>query len=208
MHTLPKLFYDLDSLEPYISEKVLWTHYDKHHRSYVESLNLLINEHDDESLSNMSLSQLVMQNGAGGTKKIYNQAAQHWNHSFYWRCLSPSGGGNPPHDLLDILQETFGSFKEFKELFTTAAMENFGSGWTWLVINKDGELTIGNTPNAGNPLTRGLTPLMVIDVWEHAYYSQYKNRRVEYIKAFWNIVDWNMVAKRFRVNQVVKKIKK
>jgi len=189
-HTLPELPYPKDALEPHISAETLEYHYSKHHASYVEKLNKLIPGTEFETAS---LEEIIL-NGSDG---IFNNAAQVWNHSFYWNCLSPEGGGEPEATLARAIDATFGSFTTFKERFSEAAGANFGSGWTWLVTNADAALEIINTSNAGNPMTDGMHPLLTCDIWEHAYYIDYRNARPEYIEAFWKLVNWEFVAQSF-----------
>jgi Fe-Mn family superoxide dismutase len=186
-HLLPELPYPRDALEPHISAETIDYHYGKHHAGYVEKLNSLIPGSEFESAS---LEEIIRK--ATGT--IFNNAAQVWNHTLYWNCLSPDGGNDPQGDLANIINEQFGSFAMFKERFSKSAASNFGSGWTWLVKNPDGRLDIVNTGNAGNPLTDGRQPLMTCDVWEHAYYIDYRNARVKYLEAYWQLVNWNFVA--------------
>jgi Fe-Mn family superoxide dismutase len=185
--TLPALPYARNALSPQISEETLNYHYGKHHNTYVTNLNNLIagTEHEDNSLEEIILTS------TGG---LFNNAAQVWNHSFYWNCLSPEGGGEPADALADAINETFGSFEAFREKFSTSAVTNFGSGWTWLVKNDDGVLQIVNTSNAANPMTDGLKPLLTCDVWEHAYYVDYRNARPAYLEAFWKLVNWKFVS--------------
>ncbi len=184
---LPALPYAKNALEPHISEETLEYHYGKHHNTYVVNLNNLIAGTDFE---NQSLEDII-KNSDGG---IFNNAAQVWNHTFYWNCLSPNGGGEPTGALADAINAKFGSFEQFKKDFSDAGVTNFGSGWTWLVKNGSGELKIVKTSNAGCPLTDGLTPLLTCDVWEHAYYIDYRNARPSYVEAFWNLVNWDFVA--------------
>jgi len=186
-HKLPELKYAMDALQPHISKETLEFHYGKHHNAYVTNLNNLIHGIEFE---NMSLENIINKAPAGG---IFNNAAQVWNHSFYWNCLSPKGGGKPEGKLLDAIDKSFGSFDEFKDQFTKSAITNFGSGWTWLVQNGDGSLELLNTSNAGTALTSGKTPLLTCDVWEHAYYVDYRNARPQYVDAFWNLVNWDFV---------------
>jgi len=186
-HELPTLPYARSALTPHISEETIDFHYGKHHQTYVTNLNNLIKGTDFEG---MTLEQIVKRSSGG----IFNNAAQVWNHSFYWQCLSPSGGGAPSGAIADAINDAFGSFEDFKEKFTTSAVTNFGSGWTWLVKNQQGNLEIVNTSNAGTPITEGKTALLTCDVWEHAYYIDYRNVRPQYLMAFWNLVNWNFVA--------------
>lgn len=184
---LPALPYAKNALEPHISEETLEYHYGKHHNTYVVNLNNLIAGTDFE---NQSLEDII-KNSDGG---IFNNAAQIWNHTFYWNCLSPNGGGELTGALADAINAKFGSFEQFKKDFSDACVTNFGSGWTWLVKNGSGKLEIVKTSNAGCPLTDGLTPLLTCDVWEHAYYIDYRNARPSYVEAFWNLVNWDFVA--------------
>lgn len=183
-HKLPELPYKKDALAPNISQETLEYHYGKHHNAYVTNLNKLIKGTEFE---NMSLDDIVKK-ATGG---IFNNAAQHWNHSFYWNCLKPNSGGEPKGMMADHINKSFGSFVTFKEKFTTSATTLFGSGWTWLVKNSDGTLTIENTSNADNPLKNGKKALLTCDVWEHAYYIDYRNMRASYIEAFWKLVNWD-----------------
>ncbi|MEE8341663.1 MAG: Fe-Mn family superoxide dismutase [Candidatus Neomarinimicrobiota bacterium] len=187
-HKLPELPYALDALEPHISKETLEFHYGKHHNAYVTNLNNLITGTEFED---MSLEDIIKKASTGG---IFNNAAQVWNHSFYWNCLSPNGGDKPVGVVIEEIEKSFGSFAEFKEQFTKSAVTNFGSGWTWLVQNGGGSLEIVNTSNAGNPMTKGKTPILTCDVWEHAYYVDYRNARQQYIVAFWNLVNWDFVG--------------
>lgn len=184
---LPALPYDQNALEPHISAETLEFHYGKHHKSYVDKLNGML---AGTELESASLEDVIRQSEGG----VFNNAAQIWNHSFYWECLSPNGGGEPTGALADAINNTFGSFAAFKEEFSAAAAGNFGSGWTWLVQNADGSVAISNTSNAGCPLTDDVTPLLTVDVWEHAYYIDYRNARPKYLEAFWNLVNWDFVS--------------
>jgi len=184
--TLPELPYARDALAPHISAETIDYHYGKHHQAYVTNLNNLT---EGTEWAERSLEEIVK--GADGG--IFNNAAQVFNHTFYWNCLSPSGGGEPTGALADAINRDCGSFAQFKEQFNKAAATLFGSGWAWLV--KDGDkLTIVQQSNAGNPLRDGQTPLMTCDVWEHAYYVDYRNARPKYIEAFWNLVNWDFVG--------------
>jgi Fe-Mn family superoxide dismutase len=186
--TLPELPYSKDALAPHISAETLDYHHGKHHAAYVNNLNKLVDA--DPSLAGKSLEDIV-RTAKGG---LFNQAAQVWNHTFYWNSLSPSGGGEPTGKVADAIKASFGSFSDFKEKLSATAAGHFGSGWAWLV--KDGsKLAIVDTHDAGNPLTEGKTPLLTCDVWEHAYYVDYRNARPKYIEAFWNLVNWAHVAK-------------
>ena len=186
-HTLPELPYDMNALEPHISKETLEFHYGKHHKTYVDKLNGLI---PGTEFENMSLEDTIKQSSGG----IFNNAAQIWNHTFYWHCLAPNAGGEPTGALADAINSSFGSFENFKEQFTTAAINTFGSGWAWLVKNSDGSLEITSTSNAATPMTEGQTAMMTCDVWEHAYYIDYRNARPKYLENFWALVNWDFVA--------------
>jgi Fe-Mn family superoxide dismutase len=186
-HELPPLPYEQDALEPTISRETIEYHYSKHHQTYVTNLNNLI---PGTEFENAPLEEIVKKASGG----IFNNAAQIWNHTFYWDCFSPQGGGEPDGPLADAINEAFGSFAEFKKQFSKSATTNFGSGWTWLVKNSAGNLEIVNTSNAANPMTEGMTPLLTVDVWEHAYYIDYRNARPKYLEQVWNIIDWGFVA--------------
>jgi len=190
-HKLPELPYPKDALEPHISAETLEYHYGKHHASYVDKLNKLI---PNTGFETAPLDEIIRK----ASDDIFNNAAQVWNHSFYWHCLSPDGGGEAGADLARAIGEAFGGFAVFKDRFSKAAGSNFGSGWTWLVKNTEGSLEIVNTSNAGNPMTDGMHPLLTCDVWEHAYYIDYRNRRPDYLKAFVDhLVNWDYVAEMF-----------
>jgi len=186
-HTLPDLPYAKNALEPHISQETLEYHYGKHHNTYVEKLNGLIK---DTEWANASLEDIVRGSSGG----VFNNAAQVWNHTFYWHCLSPNGGGAPSGNLAKAIDDAFGSFDKFKAEFSDKAVTLFGSGWAWLVKKPDGSLAIVQTGNAETPLTGDSTPLMTCDVWEHAYYIDYRNARPKYLEAFWNLVNWDFVA--------------
>lgn len=188
-HTLPELPYAKDALAPYISGETMEYHYGKHHKAYVDKLNSLIPGTEYEDLR---LEDIIRKAPAGG---LFNQAAQVWNHTFYWNSMSPEGGTEPGGDLGSAIKSAFGSFDDFKQKFQEMAAGNFGSGWTWLVANSDGSLDIVNTDDARNPLQQDLKPLMTCDVWEHAYYIDYRNARATYVQAFFNIVNWDFAAR-------------
>ena len=188
-YTLPALPYALNALEPHVSQKTLEFHYGKHHQAYVTNLNNLV---PGNRFENATLEDIVM--GAEGP--IFNNGAQVWNHTFYFTSFSPKGGGEPVGKISDDIKKSFGSFGEFKEKFSKAAATLFGSGWAWLIKNADGSLEIIQESNAGNPLKKGLKPILTCDVWEHAYYLDYQNRRPDYIESFWKLVDWEVVGKR------------
>lgn len=185
---LPALPYEKNALEPHISAETLEYHYGKHHNTYVVNLNNLIK---DTEFEGKSLEEIIKTSTGG----IFNNAAQVWNHTFYWHCLSPKGGNAPTGAVADAINKAFGSFEAFKEELTKSAVGNFGSGWTWLVKKADGSLAIVNTSNAATPLTSGDKPLLTVDVWEHAYYIDYRNARPKYLENFWALVNWEFVAK-------------
>ncbi len=186
-HQLPDLPYAMDALAPHISKETLEFHYGKHHQTYVTKLNDAIKGTDFES---MSLEDIVKKSDGG----VFNNAAQIWNHTFYWNCLSPNGRGAPAGKLADAINAKWGSVEDFKKAFDASAAGNFGSGWTWLVQKADGSLDIVNTSNAATPLTTADTALLTCDVWEHAYYIDYRNSRPNYLGAFWNLVNWEFAA--------------
>jgi len=188
-YELPALPYDLNALEPQISKETLEYHYGKHHAGYVKNLNGLVAGTDFE---NSGLEEIVKKADGG----IFNNGAQVWNHTFYWNCMAPDGGGEPTGALLNAIKSDFGSYEAFKEQFSKAAATLFGSGWAWLVKSPSGKLEIVQESNAGNPLRNGKEPIMTCDVWEHAYYIDKRNLRPAYIEDFWKVVDWNTIGKR------------
>jgi len=197
-HTLPELGYGYDALEPYIDARTMEIHHQKHHAAYINNLNAAFEKHPDlagrpveEILRNLdtvpeSIQTAVRNNGGG-----------HANHSLFWRLMSPRGGGEPDGRIMSALTDSFGSFDAFKEMFESAAMKRFGSGWAWLSVQQDGSLFITSTANQDSPLSSGNTPILGIDVWEHAYYLQYQNRRAEYVSNWWNVVNWQEVSRIF-----------
>jgi Fe-Mn family superoxide dismutase len=187
-HTLPALPYAMDALAPIISKETLEFHYGKHHQTYVTNLNNLIPGTEFES---SSLEEIVKKSSGG----IFNNAAQVWNHTFYWNSMAPNAGGEPTGKLAEAINAKWGSVAAFKEAFNKSAAGNFGSGWTWLVKKADGSLDIVNTSNAATPLTSTDVPLLTCDVWEHAYYIDYRNARPKYLESFWNLVNWSFAAK-------------
>lgn len=194
--TLPALPYAHDALEPHIDTQTMQIHHGKHHQAYVDNLNKAIAGTPNE---NKSIEELVAAAGSISAA-VRNNGGGHWNHSFFWESLAPNAGGQPTGTLADAINVAFGSFDTFKEKFAAAGMTRFGSGWAWLIV-KDGKLEISSTPNQDNPLmdvaeVKG-TPLLGVDVWEHAYYLKYQNRRADYLSAFWNVVNWSKVAERF-----------
>lgn len=184
---LPALPYDRTALEPHISAETIDYHYSKHHQTYVTNLNNLIAGTEFE---NADLETIVRKSQGG----LFNNAAQVWNHTFYWNCLKPNGGGAPTGKLAEAIDAAFGSFEAFKAEFTKTAIGTFGSGWAWLVQRPDGSLALVSTSNAATPLTGADKPLLTCDVWEHAYYVDYRNARPKYVEAFWNLVNWDFVA--------------
>jgi len=190
--TLPALPYDMDALAPALSQETLEYHYGKHHQAYVNNLNKL---QKGTEFQDMSLEEIIKKAPAGG---IYNNAAQIWNHTFFWNCMMPHGGGEPTGALADAISAQWGSFEAFKEEFSSKAAANFGSGWTYLVRKSSGSLEIQNLGAAGNPIKTNDKPILTIDVWEHAYYIDYRNARPKFIEAFFNeLVDWEFAASNF-----------
>ena len=189
-HKLPELPYALDALEPHLSKETLEYHYGKHHQTYKKKMKNLIKGTEFE---NAPLEEIVKKSSGG----LFNNAAQNWNHTFYWLGFTPKGQGKPAGALAAAIDAKWGSFEKFQEAFNTVAAGTFGSGWAWLVKNADGSLDLVSTSNAATPLTTDATPLLTCDVWEHAYYIDYRNSRPNYLKGFWEIVDWDAVAKRF-----------
>ncbi|MCE3268216.1 MAG: superoxide dismutase [Burkholderiales bacterium] len=187
-HKLPALPYAPDALQPHISKETLEYHYGKHHQTYVTNLNNLIKGTEFE---NMSLEDIIKKSSGG----IFNNSAQVWNHTFYWNCLSPNGGGEPTGQLKEAISKKWGSFDEFKKAFTALSTGTFGSGWGWLVKTPNGELDLVSTSNAATPLTTENKALLTCDVWEHAYYIDYRNSRPNYLEAFWKLVNWDFVTK-------------
>ncbi|MCJ7533454.1 MAG: superoxide dismutase [Anaerolineales bacterium] len=188
--TLPELPYKLNALVPYLSEEQMTFHYTKHHAAYFNKLNPLV---EGKPEANLSLGELVVKSSPGG---VFNNAAQAWNHTFFWNSMSPSGGGLPRGKLLSAIERDFSNFDEFKKAFTNAAATLFGSGWAWLALDK-GKLEIMALSNADTPLKYGKEPLLTIDVWEHAYYIDYRNDRPKFIEGFWGVVNWGEVSKLF-----------
>lgn len=190
LYTLPSLPYADDALEPAISKKTVEFHYGKHEKAYIENLNNLIQNTDK---CDLPLEEIIL-NSSGA---LFNNASQAWNHIFYFFSFSPDGGGEPKGELRQAIDRQFGSFELFKKQFTEAGIKLFGSGWVWLSCDDEGNLFITQGSNASNPMTEGLTPLLVFDVWEHAYYLDYQNRRADALNALWNIIDWDIVESRF-----------
>ena len=195
-YSLPALEYSTDSLEPHIDGRTMEIHHGKHHQTYVDKLNTALSEHNE--LPSLGIENLISDISAlpdSVKSAVRNNGGGHANHSFFWKCISPSGGGLPQGELLSSIEKTFGNFDSFKSEFTQAALTRFGSGWAWLVKQSDGSLAVTSTPNQDSPLMSGVadcfgTPIIGLDVWEHAYYLNYQNRRPDYVSGFWNIVDW------------------
>lgn len=195
-HQLPDLPFSTTALAPFISEETFEYHWGKHHATYVNNLNKLVDgtEFADESL------EAVVKRSQGG---MFNNAAQHWNHSFFWKCLSPNGGGTPKGEVLEAINASFGSFETFKEQFSTAAATLFGAGWAWLAQNEEGKLEILPLSNADTPLTTGKKPILTLDVWEHAYYIDYRNARPKFVEGWWDVVNWEFAEQSLRSKEVV-----
>ncbi len=189
--TLPALPYAIDALAPHYSQETLEYHHGKHHKAYVDKLNEL---QKGTEFENMALEDIIKKASGG----IFNQAAQVWNHTFFWNCMKPAGGGAPSGALADAINKKWGSYADFRKAFVASAGGNFGSGWTWLVKKADGSVDIVNTSNAGNPLTAGDKPVLTVDVWEHAYYIDYRNARPKFVESFFdNLVNWDFAAQNF-----------
>lgn len=197
-HQLPNLPYGFDALEPHIDARTMEIHHGKHHAGYVSKLNAAI---EGTEYENMDIEELIK-----GLSKVpdnirtavQNNGGGHYNHSIFWTIMGPDGGGEPSGDLASAISDTFGSFDKFKEEFANAAATRFGSGWAWLVLDSGGNLKVTSTPNQDNPLSKGLKPVMGLDVWEHAYYLKYQNKRPDYIAAWWNVINWDTVAERYK----------
>lgn len=187
---LTKLSYALNALEPLISQKTIEFHYGKHHQAYINNLNNLV---PGTKFEKASLETIIMEADGG----IFNNGAQVWNHTFYFESFSTNGGGEPHGPLGEMIKKTYGSFGEFKSNFSKLATTLFGSGWAWLAKKPDGTLELVQEQNAGNPMRKGLKPILTCDVWEHAYYLDYQNRRPDYVESFWKLVDWDIVGKRY-----------
>ena len=189
-HTLPPLPYAKDALQPHISAETLEYHYGKHHQAYMNNLKAAL---EGKPEGNKSLEEIIKDSSGG----VFNNAAQVWNHTFFWNCMSPNGGGAPTGPVADAINAKWGSFDKFMEVFQKSAVGNFGSGWTWLVKKPDGSVDIVNTSNAGTPLTTENKALLTVDVWEHAYYIDYRNARPKFVESWWNIVNWDFVNQNF-----------
>lgn len=187
---LPALPYSKDALAPHMSSETLEFHHGKHHKTYVDNLNKLVPGTEFEG---MKLEEIMLKSSG----PVFNNAAQIWNHTFFWNCLTPKSQGEPTGALAEAIKRDFGSFAQFKEKFADVTVKHFASGWGWLVKDKTGKLQVLSTANAANPMTEGHTPLLTCDVWEHAYYIDFRNRRADFVGAFWNLVNWDFVAKNF-----------
>jgi len=196
-YKLPDLPYDFDALEPHIDEKTMKIHHGKHHQGYTNKLNAALEGHDFADLSIEEVLQRIDEVPADKRQAVINNGGGYANHKLFWTILSPNGGGAPDGKLADAINEAFGSFDEFKEKFSSASAGQFGSGWGWLCVDSNGNLKVTSTANQDSPLMDGLTPILGLDVWEHAYYLNYQNRRPDYISSFWNIVNWDQVAKNY-----------
>ena len=197
--TLPPLPYAYNALEPHIDEQTMRIHHDKHHQGYVNNLNAALEKHPE--LQNKSVEELLGNLGAVPEEirtAVRNNGGGHANHSMFWEVMRPGGAQEPKGPLADTINQAFGSFAQFKETMTKAAGSRFGSGWAWLVVGKDGKLSVESTPNQDTPISDGKTPILGVDVWEHAYYLKYQNRRPEYLTAWWNVVNWDAVADRYQ----------
>jgi len=197
-HELPKLPYSYDALEPHIDARTMEIHYTKHHQTYVNNLNAALEKHPD--LQGKSVEDLLKNLNAVPEDirtTVRNNGGGHLNHTMFWPMMGPNGGGEPKGELAGAINSAFGSFANFKDQFSKAAAGRFGSGWAWLCVDKGGKLTITSTPNQDNPVSDGLRPVLGLDVWEHAYYLKYQNRRPDYISAWWNVVNWDQVAKNY-----------
>ena len=194
-HVLPKLPYEYNALEPHIDAKTMEIHHSKHHQAYVNNLNNALKDHPD--LQQNTIEELVKNLNSvpeSIRNAVRNNGGGHLNHTFFWQVMGPGKGGEPSGELLEKIKETFESFEKFKEKFSAASVSRFGSGWAWLTIDKNGNLLIESTPNQDNPLTEGRIPVLGVDVWEHAYYLKWNQRRADYIKEWWNVVNWDQVA--------------
>lgn len=197
-HELPKLPYSYEALEPHIDARTMEIHHTKHHQTYVNNLNAALEKH--HNLQTKSVEELIKDLNAVPEDirtAVRNNGGGHLNHSMFWPMMSSHGGGEPKGDLVAAIKSAFGDFASFKDQFSKAAAGRFGSGWAWLCIDKSGKLVINSTPNQDNPISDGLKPILGLDVWEHAYYLKYQNRRADYVAAWWNVVNWEQVAKNY-----------
>lgn len=196
-YTLPNLPYDYDALEPHIDERTMRIHHTKHHQGYTDKVNAALEGHEFAKLPIEEVLRRINEVPEGIRQAVINNGGGFANHSLFWTVLSPNGGGEPSGDLADAINGEFDSFSNFKDEFSSAATGRFGSGWAWLCVKKDGTLNVLSTPNQDSPYMNGLTPILGLDVWEHAYYLHYQNKRGEYVNAFWNIVNWDQVSENF-----------
>ncbi|SMO86334.1 superoxide dismutase [Melghirimyces algeriensis] len=197
-HELPELPYSPDALEPYIDKETMEIHHGRHHKTYVDKLNAALATHVElQNVSSKQLLEKLDELPESIRTAVRNNGGGHVNHSLFWQIMSPNGGGEPTGELAEAINETFGSFEKFKEEFSNAAVGRFGSGWAWLIVKKDGSLAVINTLNQDSPYMNGDTPILGLDVWEHAYYLKYQNKRPDYIKAWWNVVNWEEVQRRY-----------
>jgi superoxide dismutase, Fe-Mn family len=204
-HELPALPYDYAALEPYIDEKTMHLHHDMHHAAYVKNLNAALEKHSN--LASKSAEELITNLNAVPEdirNAVRNNAGGHVNHTMFWQIMKPKGGGDPTGKIADVIKKSFGDFKSFQEKFNAAGVGQFGSGWVWLASDSQGQVKILSTPNQDNPISQGLHPIFGNDVWEHAYYLKYNNRRPEYLQAWWNVVNWDEINKRYEA--IAKKI--
>ena len=201
-HELPNLKYNYKALEPYIDEMTMTIHHSKHHAAYVNNLNIALEKYPELQKKNIEELILSLDSLPEEIKvAVRNNGGGHYNHSFFWTILKLNSGIKPEGDLAEAIDKCFGSFESFKEGFGKAAVSRFGSGWAWLVVDKEGTLKITSTPNQDNPISEGLKPILALDVWEHAYYLKYQNKRPDYISAFWNVVDWKEVSRLYELNK-------
>lgn len=196
-HQLPDLPYDFDALEPYIDARTMEIHHGKHHAGYVKKLNAAIEGTQYENMDIEELLKGLSQVPDNIRTAVRNNGGGHYNHSIFWPIMGSDGGGEPGGDLASDIADVFGSFDQFKDEFSNAAATRFGSGWAWLVLDNNGKLSVTSTPNQDNPISQGLKPVMGLDVWEHAYYLKYQNKRAEYIENWWNVVNWDAIVERY-----------
>lgn len=198
-HQLPKLDYAYDALEPYIDQQTMEIHHARHHAAYVNNLNTALENHKDlQALSLEELLKSLDKLPESVYWAVRNNGGGHYNHTLFWSLLSPNGGGHPVGELAEKIKDTFGGFEPFKDHFNQAALSRFGSGWAWLVLDSNGSISVVSTPNQDNPIADGLQPILGLDVWEHAYYLKYMNKRPDYVKAWWNVVNWEAAEKRYQ----------
>jgi len=197
-YTLPDLPYDYDALEPHIDERTMKIHHMKHHQGYTNKVNAALEGHDFADLDIEEVLRRIDEVPSEVKQAVINSGGGYANHNLFWTILSPNGGGNPDGELADAINDTFGSLEKFKEEFSAAAGGRFGSGWAWLSVDGSGNLVVHSTANQDSPLMEGYTPIMGIDVWEHAYYLNYQNRRPDYVSAFWNVINWDQVAENYK----------